>query len=297
MRFRPLGETGSAVSAITLTLDAAVAATGANAINDLIYAALEEGVNSFHIDCLDATLLRVAGQALSQIDRGLLKIALTLGPLPNGRRNFTSEGLNAVMDAVLNASRLQYFDAVVLDDPAQEELPAQSLAALRADDRILRIAIRGSSPVMETYIQSGRFDLLLTPCHIQLDAKQRSCLRTAREQNMIIFGTDYYPENLLMPAKPTAPAEPAKGLFDLMRKKPEVKEPANPFHFLNTTAGWQAEELCLAHALLNPALASVVVRCTDTPRLQGLAKASERDMPVSLPAQLEMARVAATRAA
>ena len=160
MRYRPLGEVGSAVSAITLTLDAAVAVTGANGIRNLIDTAVEEGVNSFFIDSLDPTLIRTAGEVLRQVERDLLHIALTLGPLPNGKRNFTPEGLSAVTGAVLKASGLGYIDSVILDDPSETELPSQSLKTLRADTRIKRLGLRGNSEVMEVYINSGRFDVL-----------------------------------------------------------------------------------------------------------------------------------------
>ncbi|MHC3127894.1 hypothetical protein OB03_11660 [Brevundimonas sp. GN22] len=297
MRFRPLGESGTAVSAITLTLDASVAATGASNIRELVYGALEEGVNSFHIDSLDPTLIRTAGQALAEVDRDLLQISLIIGPLPNGRRDFSVEGVNAVLGAVLNASGLRYMDAVIMDDPAENELPAQTLKMLREDERILRLGIRGTSDVMDIYINSGRFDMLFTPCHIQLDARQRGWMRSAREQQLVILGTEYYPEALLNPAKPAPPPEPAKGIFGLPKKKVFIEEPLNPFAFLHTTPGWEAEDLCLAHALLDPSLTSVIVRATNVPHIRRLAMACERDMPVSMPAQLEMARVAASRAA
>lgn len=297
MRFRPLGETGTAVSAITLTLDASVAATGANNIRELVDGALDEGVNSFHIDSLDPTLIRTVGEALAEVERDLLQISLIIGPLPNGRRDFSVESVNAVIGAVLHASGLNYLDAVILDDPAENELPAQTLKMIRADERILRLGIRGTSDVMDIYINSGRFDMLYTPCHIQLDAKQRAWLRSAREQQLVILGTEYYPEALLNPVKPPPPVEVAKGIFGLPKKKVALEEPVNPFGFLHHTAGWEAEELCLAHALLDPSLTSVIVRATNLPHLRRLAMACERDMPVSMPAQLEMARVSASRAA
>lgn len=76
-----------------------------------------------------------------------------------------------------------------------------------------------------------------------------------------------------------------------------IEEPVNPFAFLHSTSGWEAEDLCLAHALLDPSLGSVVVRASDVEHLRRLARACERDMPVSMPAQLEMARVGKIRAA
>lgn len=297
MRFRPLGEAGTAVSAITLTLDASVAATGADNIRELLYAALEEGVNSFHIDSLDRTLIQTTGEALAEVDRDLLHITLIIGPLPNGRRDFSVEGVNAVIGAVLNASGLRYFDAVILDDPAESELPAQTLKMLREDERIMRLGIRGTSDVMDIYIASGRFDMLFTPCHIQLDQRQRAWMRSAKEQQLVVLGTEYYPEALLNPAKPPPPPEPVKGMFGMQKKRVVADEPANPFSFLHNTQGWEAEDLCLAHALLDPSLASVVVRAERAPQLRRLAMACERDMPVSMPAQLEMARVSASRAA
>lgn len=296
MRYRPLGEAGSAVSAITLTLDAKVAATGEYNIRNLVYAALEEGVNSFHIDSLDRTLIRTAGAAFAEIDRDLLHISLTIGPLPNRRRDFSVEGVNAVLSAVLNASGIRYIDAIILDDPAESELPVQTLKVLRADERIMRLGIRGNSDVMDIYINSGRFDMLFTPCHIQLDHRQRGWMRSAREHQLIVFGTEYYPEALLNAAKPPPPPEPAKGLFGLSKKKPIEAEPTNPFAFLHQTPGWEADDLCLAHALLDPSMGSVVVRSSNVEHLRRLAQACERDMPVSLPAQLEMARVSASRA-
>lgn len=298
MRFRPLGEAGTAVSAITLTLDASVAATGADNVRALVFAALEEGVNSFHIDSLDRTIVRAMGEACAEIDRDLLHVSMTLGPLPNGRRDFSEGGVEAVLSAVLNASGLHYLDAVILDDPAEDELPVPTLKQLRADERIMRLGLQGQSDVMDIYINSGRFDLLFTPCHIQLDQRQRGWLRSAREQELVVFGTDYYPEALLNPPPAPPPPPPAKGLFGLGRKKPvEVLPPPNPFAFLHNTPGWEAEELCLAHALLDPSLCSIVVRAAQVEQLRLLAAACERDMPVSMPAQLEMARVSASRAA
>lgn len=297
MRYRPLGDATGSVSAVTLQLDAAIAASGQQTIRQLLDAALDEGINSFHIDSLDPTLIRTTGAALSQLDRELLHVALTVGPLPNGRRDFSVEGLKAVLDAVLKATGLQYINTVVLDDPCESELPSLSLKYLEEEPRIRRLGIRGTTPVMDIYIRSGRFEAVFTPCHVQLNSHQRSWLRTAREMHLIVFGTEYYPQQLLSPEPVVTAPPPAKGLFGLPRKRQTAEVPSNPFLFLHTTPGWEAEDLCLANALLDPSLSGVVIRATNVERLQRLARTCERDMPVSLPAQLEMARVAAIRAA
>jgi len=292
MRYRPLGHAGSAVSAITLVLDSAVAAKGADAARALIFAALEQGINSFHIDSLDRTLIRTTGEALSHVERDLLYVTLTIGPLPNGRRDFSVEGVDAVLSAVTKVSGLGYVDTIILDDPDSAELPAAAMKTIRQDERIRSLGVRGQSDVMDIYIGSSLFDVLHTPCHILLDAKQRSRLREARQQNMTIFGTDYFPPELFAVAKPE-PGPAQRGLFGML-KKASVPPPApSPYEFLKHIPGWEAEDLCLAHALLDLSLGGVLVKPTSAEHLERLATACERDMPVSLPAQLEMARVRA----
>jgi hypothetical protein len=65
------------------------------------------------------------------------------------------------------------------------------------------------------------------------------------------------------------------------------------FAFLYRTPLWTAEAICLAHAMTDPSVASVLVQATDQDRLAVLAAVPERDMPPGLSAQIEMARVAA----
>lgn len=297
MRYRPLGPSGSAVSAITLSLDAELAANNAEVIRSVVFAALEHGINAFHIDSLDRTLVRTVGEALSHVERDLLYISLTVGPLPNGKRDFTPEGVDAVLTAVLKASNIEYVDAIILDDPAQNELPTSSIKAIRADERIRSLGVRGDSEVMEIYVNSSLFDVLHAPCHVQLNAKQRNRLREARENEMTVFGVDYYPERLLKAPPPPPPPPPERGMFGIKKKPVPVEIPTSPFDFLDNIPGWEAEDICLAHALLDTSLAGVLVHASSIDRLERLASACERDMPVSMPAQLEMARVGKIRAA
>ena len=297
MRYRPLGPSGSAVSAITLVLDADLAANNAEVIRSIIFSALEHGINAFHIDSLDRTLVRTVGEALSHVERDLLFISLTIGPLPNGKRDFTPEGVDAVLTAVLKASNLEYIDSIILDDPAQNELPSTSIKAIRGDERIRSLGVRGDSEVMEVYVNSSLFDVLHAPCHVQLNAKQRNRLREARENEMTVFGVDYYPERLLKAPPPPPPPPAERGLFGIKKKPAPTEIPTSPFDFLENIPGWEAEDICLAHALLDTSLAGVLIHASSIDRLERLAAACERDMPVSMPAQLEMARVGKIRAA
>lgn len=290
MRYRSLGSGKAAVSVVTLALDNAVAERGEEGARALLYAALEHGINSFHIDSLDPVLVRVIGEALSHIERDLLFISLTVGPLPNGRRDFTLEGIDAVLTAVLEATQLQYFDAIILDDPDNNELPTSAIKGIRNDERVHQLGIRGNSEVMDIYVGSSLFDVLHTACHIQLNAKERSRMRDARERDMTIFGTTYYPDTLFAPPPPPPPP-PGRNIFGIKKKPIPVEMPRSPFDFLRRTPGWEAEDLCLAHALLDTSLSSIVIHANMVEDLVRLVAASERSMPVSMPAQLEMARV------
>ena len=68
---------------------------------------------------------------------------------------------------------------------------------------------------------------------------------------------------------------------------------AGTFAFLHETPHWDAESICLAHVMNDPAVATVLVQARDIPRLEALSKIPDRDMPPGLSAQIEMARVGA----
>ena len=65
---------------------------------------------------------------------------------------------------------------------------------------------------------------------------------------------------------------------------------ADSYAFLDATHNWTAEEICLAYALTEPALATVQLFAPSLDRLERLAETPEREMPPGLSAQIEMAR-------
>ena len=84
---------------------------------------------------------------------------------------------------------------------------------------------------------------------------------------------------------------PKGGLRRLFhRPSPQV---AHAYDFLHATPGWTAEQLTLAYALTEPALASVVVETADRRNLEVVAAAVERELPSAAAAQIEIARIAA----
>ena len=301
MRYRPFGASGAAISTLTLSLGVDNLARGVAPANDLIFSALEAGINSYRLETADPVLAEVLGQALSNVDRRLLNVSLELGA-GDGRkgtsRDFSAEGMTGAIDRCLNVSGLGWIDVALLDEPGEHELPQSSLnalKALRATERVRYLGVSGAGDVMDTYVSTGAFDVLGTPFHVNVDWKIRSRLRSAREQDMAILAYDYFPAELDTEKKAATLHQPKRGLFGF-GGGPKPSNPlahAGTFAFLHRTPHWTAEAICLAHAMTDPAVSSVLIRAHDAERLNVLAAVPERDMPPGLAAQIEMARVAA----
>jgi len=301
MRYRPFGAAGAAISNLTLNFGADSLARGREAALDLLYSALEAGVNSYRLETPDPVAAEVLGEALSHVDRKLVSVGLTLGvgASREADRDFSAEGMTAAIDRALHFSGLQWIDVAVLQEPGEHELPQSSLnalKALRATGRLKLLGISGEGEVMDAYVSTGAFDALLTPFDLNADWKVRNRIRTARDQDMVVFAYDYYADRRSK-SRGAAPVV-KKGLFGLggpKRPQPSAKQDA--FGFLYRTPNWTAEAICLSYVLTDPTISSVIVRATDTERLAMLAATPERDMPPGLAAQIEMARVAASQAA
>lgn len=311
MRYRPFGNSGQSVSALTLGLSYRDIAHGPDACSAIIYAALEAGINSYRLRDASPVLAEVLGNALKHVDRKLVQVSLTLGAGDGRRgtdRDFSAQGMTACIDKALHASALGWFDQVFLDQPGTDELPQSSLNALkamRATQRVRLLGISGDGEVMDTYVSTGAFDVLVTPVHVNSPWQVRSRLRAAREQDMTIFAYGYFPESLDTVKKAERIAgedAPAKrSLFGFGkpagRAKNDPLRGAGTFAFLHRTPGWTAEDICLAYVLTDPSIASVTIHAEDVERLEILARVPDRDLPPGLAAQIEMARVATAKAA
>ncbi|MDQ8029512.1 MAG: oxidoreductase [Brevundimonas sp.] len=307
MRYRPFGNVGQAVSVVTLNIGARDIAHGPEAGRELIYSALEAGINSYRLTTADPVLAEVLGEALRHVDRKLVQVSLMLGAGDGRRgsdRDFSAEGMTSAIDRALHASGLGWFDLAILDEPEDHELPQSSLnalKALRATQRIRLLGISGESEVMDTYVSTGAFDALLTPYHVNSPWQIRSRLRDARERDMAIFVYGYFPESLDTVKKAATVHEEKKGFFGFGkssgRPKGDPLAGAGTFAFLHQTNAWNAEAICLAYALTDPSIASVLIDAPGVERLNELALVPDRDLPPGLAAQIEMARVAAAKAA
>ncbi|MNH63012.1 Aldo/keto reductase family protein [compost metagenome] len=305
MRYRPFGATGAAVSNLTLSLGPDALGRGRTALSELIFTALEAGVNSYHLENADPVLAEIVGEALGHVERRLVCVGVTLG-LGDGRRkgfrDFSADGLSGSIDRALHASGLGWFDVAVLDEPADDELPQASLIALKAlrkAGHVKLLGVSGDSPVMDVYVSTGAFDVLYTPFHANVEWRIRSRMRAARERDMAIFTYDYFPESLSTERKAAGAGGTMKkrGLFGFGAKPVEEgMTNAGSFAFLHQTPNWNAESICLAFTLTDPAIASVMVDAINPERMEALAAVPERDLPPGLSAQIEMARVGSAAA-
>ena len=295
MRYRALGRTGQTLSGVTLAIDDETPAALRAA---LIYAALEAGVNSFDIGGSDLEIFDDVGPALSSVERRLLFVAVRLGVGRDSSgqivRDFSPERLIQVIETATARSGLQYFDLALLDDPAGPELSLSSLAALKAardEERIRKLGVAGEGPDMDAYIASKAFDTLVTPYSLISGWQDRNRLKAAAAVDMAVLGYGYHPESV----RPAVTGATASGGF-LSRllggsAKPAGKKAAyNGYAFLDAIPGWTAEQVCLAYALTEPGLASVLIGPRSIEELEQLAAVTDRDLPSQLPAQIEMAR-------
>lgn len=296
MRYRPFGVSGAAISNLTLSFGLDNLARGREGALNLLYSALEAGVNSYRLETADPVAAEVLGEALAHVDRKLVCVSLTLG-VGAGReteRDFSAEGMTAAIDRVLHFSGLGWIDVAVLQEPGEHELPQSSLnalKALRATGRVKLLGVAGGGEVMDTYVSTGAFDALVTPFDINADWKLRNRIRAAREQDMSVFAYNYFTDRRAKP-RGTEPAA-KKGFFGLggAPKRPAQSRQSDAFGFLYRTPNWPAEAICLSYVLTDPTISSVIISADDVERLNMLAATPERDLPPGLAAQIEMGRV------
>lgn len=298
MKYRPLGSTGTAVSCLCLTIGYEEFARGSSALKKIIIAGLEAGINAYHFEVTHPAFLQAAGEALSHVDRSLVWVSLSLGG-PKSKagedRSFLPNDLIRTVEEGLHTSGLGWFDVAVLNDPDEQELSLaslNSLKALRSSGHVRMLGIMGEAPVIDTYISTGAFDALYTPCSINPDNRIRSRMREALRRDLSVFVYDYDREVRTKKSRVDTPDTGKKSLFGWLGKKPEAPtEATSSFDFLHTTPGWTAEELCLSLVLTDPTVTSALFCAKSDLQIEQMAQALDRHLPSRIAAQIEMARV------
>ena len=301
MRYRPFGRSGRSISALTLNLSERTLARGKTAGPALVTEAMELGINSFLLETPDEVLAELVGRAVTGVDRHLLFVTLRVGNLrERGQltRDFSPAGITAAIDQVLVASGLEYLDLVLLDDPQEEELSHATLSALkamRASGRIQMLGVAGGDDIMDAYVSTNAFDVLMTPFNVHSSWSTRNRIRAAINRDMGVLAYDTLPDYLSSLKAIEAGSQLKRGLFCWGRSKELAQDPnlmdVRSFTFLHQTPNWTAEELCVGYALSETMLASVIIDTSDSDQLSQLAELPERNMPPGMAAQIEMARV------
>jgi diketogulonate reductase-like aldo/keto reductase len=294
MRYRPLGASGVAVSAVTLNLADAPGMKTSD-WTALTYAALENGINSFEITGRDPAIIDGVAEALNSVARRLVFVGMRLGNSPDGKRDFSAATLARTTQAAIARSGLDYLDFVMLDDPSSDELSPEALNALKDLKRhgqATLLGVGGRDDAIEAYILTEAFNLFCTPYNMQSGWRDRHRMKMAQERDMAVVGYDFYPDSLRDRNK-IEPISPIAKSGWLRRPPPPGPTPPDPYAFLDDTANWTAEEVCLSYALTEPALASVQVVCTQPDLLTKLAEVPDRDLPNGLGSRVEMARFGA----
>ena len=284
MRYRPLGPSGAIVSVISLKLGDDPARSRASDWISLIYAALENGISTFEVSADEPVVIDGLSQALKGVDRRLAFVAWRLPP--GMRRDRSREALDAHISSALSRTGLDYLDALTIDEPAAGEFDAEAIAVLakaKAAGSVRFLGLMGEGEATDQCVASGGFDMLTTAFNITSGWKERNRVRDASAAEMAIVGYNSYPRAFHAAATAAHKAGEGKAGAEALRG-------VGSYLFLDKTAGWTAEEICLAYALTEPALATVQVRPASMAHLEQLASVPDRELPPGLAAQIEMAR-------
>jgi len=293
MRYRPFGNSGMAVSAISLGLADSHTRPKAADWESLVYAALENGVNHFEVMGRQPALAEGLARALQAIERRLVcvswRLGRTLGSAGALVRDFSPGALQRSVDSILASTGLGYLDVALLDDPHADELhppTLETLKAMRESGKAKMLGVAGGDDAIDAHISTGVFDAACLPFNLVSAWKDRHRLKSAADNDMAVTAFDYYPDRF----RTTATAAPKSSHWGQPGAHP--LSGAGTYAFLDRTQGWTGEDICLAYALTNPSLATVQVIADRPQRIEAMAATVERDLPPGVAAQIEMARFA-----
>jgi aryl-alcohol dehydrogenase-like predicted oxidoreductase len=290
MRYRPFGVSGKAVSAVSFLLREAPNMNTPQAWRTMAFSAMESGVNCFEItEGLNVIPLGI-GEVLRSVERRLMFLAWRLRG--DGRRALTANMIAASVQGGLQKTGALYFDLLTMDEVAYDTLDESAhayLADLKAAGLCLQIGIVGDGTSVDTCIEAGTFDVLVTPFDLTSDWQARRRVRDAADKNMIIMACNPFPAAQIRAASTAAGKDSflrGGGLF----KSKEPLAGAGTYAFLHKTHGWTAEEVCLGYLLTEPSFSTVQIETFRPETINRYASVADRDLPTGVAAQIEMAR-------
>ena len=287
MRYRPFGNSGMTVSAITLRLSDQ-SRLRASEWRALVFAAIENGVNSFQIDGSSPALLQGAAEAFASVERHLLFLTWRLR---DEAEQLTRDVVDNMMAAAFDELGLDYLDLVLLNNPLGPELPPSASAALRTlhEGRAIRgLGVASRGEVSSALMNSGLVTALSSPFNLSSGWAERNRVRAAIGQDLAVIGEDFWPQALR-----EINSKPMFQKPSLWRRRSDPLADVGGYEFLTGTQGWSAEDICLGYALTEPSLSTVQITADTKAEVERLAAVVERDLPNGVCAQIEMARFSA----
>lgn len=275
MRYRSFGDRSASVSAITVRLDDSRHKGAAIEWRDLVFAALESGVNAFEIGQTSAAMLAGVSDAFAAMERRILVVSWRT-TLAGGAAEIAQRARD--LAGSLGLGRL---DLLTLEVEATIVDPGL-LADLRRLDAARYLALAGPSDVIDEAIQDGQFDAVIMKSDPAAGWTERNRVRAAAGRGMGVIALDVG-LNIHAHEAPVV----KRSRFRLFARKTPAPPPAG---FQVRVAGWTAQQVAIAHALTDPAVSTVMVQPSCASTLEGLAMAVERDLPAGAQAQIEMAR-------
>lgn len=292
MRYRPFGHSGIALSAVGLRLSAARLAKNMSLAEKLILTAIENGINTYHIDGADLAFLKQVAAILTLVERKLLFISVT--PDAPGHTgdiaNYSMPAMKDILRGVVKESNLQWIDLLMFDQPGVNHLPPESAQFLRDLQRARMVRYIGGVAEVEhirPLVATGYYNVIQTSFDIDSTWEKRHQIDHAVHNDLCVIGAGYFPD-IYRKASDVVPQKAKLGWFSGKAKDPLAG--AGTHAFLHQTPDWTPEELCLGYALSLPSLSCILIEPETPEKLEALAQVPERHLPSSVPAQIEMAR-------
>jgi aryl-alcohol dehydrogenase-like predicted oxidoreductase len=285
MRYRPFGISGKAVSAISLGLGRNGGPGDAAGWRRIMFSGMELGVNCFDFECGEEAQERGIALGFQAVERRLIFLICTVRAEP--RQPFSVERLAESLKRALTRTSAGYFDVVMFEQDVYADLTPRArtlLRRLRDAALVLQVGVRGDACDLEAAVADPEIDVLSTSFNLTSDWRTRRILREAAAAGMTVVGSDPTP----IAVAGAAPQPKGRRLGRRERHNP--LEGVGTYAFLHSTPNWKAEELCVAYALTEPAIATLQLDMTQIDLLETLCGVPERDPPTSLGAQVEMAR-------
>jgi len=292
MRYRPFGRSGLALSTVGLRLSRLAIGHNHGLLAKLITAGLENGINTYHFDSTAPDFLRAAAKAFSVVERRLLFISIDAQEAGQASDS-GGYGLRPIRErlrAAIKESGLHTIDLLMFAPPGALSLPGDTLdflASLKRAHMLRYIGARGETADLPGLIARGHFDVIETSFDIDSSWDKRRHIDRAIQNEINVTASDFFPAAYRKPAD-VVPKAARTGWFGAKPENPLAG--AGTHAFLHQTPDWTAEELCLGFALAQPTLSCVFIDAGTPQQIEALANVTERTLPSSVPAQIEMAR-------